>query len=151
MSALQRGSTMPDFRLPASTGQTLERGSFAGKVPVVVFFLTDHRTEGDRERIETYDRLLSEFGAERVQVLGVLKETAADVRRLAGEMDVNVPLLADAGGDMARDFDVPVDEAGPERFTIVANASGTIVGRFGPDDDGGAPDEVLDLVKSLSD
>lgn len=116
-----------DFRLPASTGHTLEFEAFRGKLPLVLVFVPD-TSASDGERLLTeLDKQLKDFGAERSQVLVVVNETARQVRELADSRELAVPLLADASGSMARDFEV-----GDRVVAVVADKTGNIERRFDP-------------------
>jgi len=138
---------LPPFSLPASTGQTLSRESFLGKVPVVVVFLADPRGPSDRELLQAYSRLLADFGATRTQVLAVARLTAREARELADELAVNVPLLADAGGEMAAAFDALAPDGTVRRLTVLADTDGGIVRRLEPSPPD--PDAVLHAVRDL--
>ena len=125
-----RTETIPDFRLPASTGQTLERASFMGKVPMVISFHPGFSHPGTGVLIASFNELLSDFGAQRSQVLIVVPETAADVRAYAAEHHISLPLLADPGHGMARAFDAFNDDEIVEPVLIVTDVNGVVVCRF---------------------
>lgn len=118
---------IPDFRLPASTGHTLEFEAFQGKVPLVLVFLAEPRTSDGERLLAELDRRLKDFGSERCQLLVIVKETARDVRELADRRGLAVPILADASGAMARDFD-----ADHSSVAVVADRDGNIERRFDP-------------------
>ena len=141
--------TIPNFRLPASTGQTLERDAFRGKVPIVIFFLPGIEERVDRDQIRRYDELLSDFGKERSQPLGVARATARSLRELSDEMELQLPLLADAGGEMARDFDALDPDGNPRRVTVLADAEGHVVRWFDPASPDGQADAMLNAVREL--
>lgn len=134
---------VPDFALPASTGQTLSRDSFVGKVPLVIVFLPDP-LGSDRSVVGTYSELLSEFGALRVQVLLVARVTAREARDIAAATGANVPLLADAGGAMATAFGAAGPDGTFRRVTIVTDEYGGIIRRLDPAPD---PAAVLHAVR----
>lgn len=140
---------IPNFRLPASTGQTLERDAYVGKVPLVIFFLPGIEDPVDRAQIRRYDELLSDFGRERSQPLGVARATARSLRDLSDEMDLQIPLLADAGGEMSRDFDVLDPDGRPRRVTVLADADGKVVRWFEPASAEGQADAMLNAVREL--
>jgi peroxiredoxin Q/BCP len=140
---------IPNFRLPASTGQTLERDAYVGKVPLVIFFLPGIDEPVDRDQIRRYDELLSEFGRERSQPLGVARATARELRDLSDEMGLRIPLLADAGGEMARDFDVLDPDGAPRRVTVLGDTDGRVVRVFDPASPDGQADAMLTAVREL--
>jgi len=141
----ERPPDIADFGLPASTGQTLRLDSFKGKVPVVIVFISDVASDEDRELLKQLDGRHKDFGAERSQLLVVMRSTARETRRLADEMGLTVPLLADASGAMARAYGAE-DEDGPHRIAVVADKEGRLRRRFDPlrvEGDPGSPSEAL--------
>lgn len=149
MSDVSSPRRIPAFRLPASTGQTLGSDAWLGKVPMVIFFLPGLDSEVDRAEVLDFDRMLSDFGTERSQVLGVVKETARRVREIADEMDLHIPVLADAGGEMIASFGVDEPDGRARRATFVVDVDGRIVRRFDP----APPDEqahtMLTAIRAL--
>lgn len=139
-----------DFRLPASTGHTLSFESFRGKVPLVIVFIPDADTPQSTSFLEELDRRHADFGSERAQVLAVTKETARRVRDLADQRGLSIPILADASGAMARQFEV----ADTGVSALVADKEGRIERRWDPLlDEGTDPaavvDSLLDALKAM--
>ena len=137
-------SQIGDFRLPASTGQTLSLESFQGKVPMVFVFL-DRESPRDRELLESLNSHLRDFGSERSQVLVILRITARQARELADERGMAIPILADASGAMARDFDAD-DGRSTRPVAIVADKDGRVVRRFDPIS---AEDDASEVTSAL--
>ncbi|KAA3640087.1 MAG: hypothetical protein DWP92_03620 [Armatimonadetes bacterium] len=73
---------IPDFRLPASTGQTLAKSAFIGKMPIVLIFVSDLSTDESVAVLTAFNDALSEFGDRVSQVLGVARLTARSARTL---------------------------------------------------------------------
>lgn len=136
--------TVPDFRLPASTGQTLELGSFLGKVPIVFTFL-DSSSERHLALLGEINGHLKDFGGERSQILVIMRLIAREVRELAEEGNLAVPILADASGAMARSFEVAADDDSAA-VAIVADKDGRVVRRFDPLPDEGDPAEIVESL-----
>ena len=92
------GRTAPDFRAPTSNGQTLDRASFLGKVPVVLLFPA--ADAADLAGVLTaFDARMVEFGHRRVQVLAVVDESPRTVREIAERIPLHaLTLLADQDG-----------------------------------------------------
>jgi len=89
------GSPAPDFRAPTSHGQTLDRASFVGKVPVALVFPAPE-TPDLAAALAPFDDRMIEFGRRRVQVLAVVPESPRTVRELAERMPLRaLTLLAD--------------------------------------------------------
>lgn len=148
------GDILPDFRLPASTGQTLEKASFLDNVPMVISFVPWAEGTGSRNAIaDEFNDRLSDFGARRAQVLLVADQTARVVRETAEAQDINVPILADPSRAFARACHA-VDDAGElSHATIVADTRGQIRSRFDdttPEVVGRALDAIVGITISRS-
>lgn len=138
-------SVIPDFRLPASTGHTLDLDSFLDATPLVLLFLDPH-SEDDRELLVELDQRLAEFGSERVQVLVVMALSARDVRQMAEELDLSVPIVADENRAMAREVNAPgsnAEESSP--VAIVTDERRMILRRFDSLDDD-KPSDIVDIL-----
>lgn len=141
MDARSSRAPLPDFRLPASTGQTLSQDSFRGKVPVAIVFLAG--LDENRDLIGTMNEALPRFGSERAQILAVAPASADDVRAFAEANDVVMPILADAGGEMATAYGVESDQP----WAVVADAEGRQVERL----DRLGEDGVTSLLRIVGD
>jgi peroxiredoxin len=94
------GSVAPDFRAPSSNGQTLDRASFLGKVPVALVFPALD-TADLAATLAPFDARMVEFGHRRVQVLAVIDESPRTVRELAEGIPLHaLTLLADQDGSI---------------------------------------------------
>jgi peroxiredoxin Q/BCP len=147
---VQIGDRIPDFRAPASTGQTLSWEAYRDKIPVILFFLSGTDRDGDAEELQGFDRLLSDFGSRRIQVLGVVKRTASEVRDLAGELRLDVPVLADPSGALAQAVDADRHDFTFRRATFVFDRTGRLAKELEPDSHAGHAQEVLDAVDELA-
>lgn len=147
---MQRLATIPEFRCPASTGQTLSYRSFRGKVSLVLLFLPDLTSPGGLVTLSELAGLHKSFGDQRCQVLAVVKATPRQVREFAAATDLTIPILADAGGAMIRDFGLADGYTGQALpAVVVADRHGQVVHRSEPpelDADG-----ILALVRGLGD
>lgn len=126
------GRLIPDFSLPASTGQTLSLDSFRGNTPLVIFFLPGLDSDEDRDLAMGYDKHLADFGRHRSQVLGVVKEQAKTVRNQAEEMELHLPILADASGAMIRDYGVDDADGRARHALVISDKDANLVRRFDP-------------------
>src|SRR3970040_1530491 len=98
------GRSIPEFSLPASTGQTLGLDSYRGKTPLAIFFLPSVEEDEDLALLRRYDEHLADFGKQRSQVHGVVRARARTVRDLADSMELHLPLLAGASAAMIREL-----------------------------------------------
>ena len=111
----------------------------------MVFVFLDQETPRDRDLLESLNSHLKDFGSERTQVLVVLRMTARQTRELADERGMSIPILADASGSMARDFDAD-DGRSNRSVAIVADKYGRIVRRFDPISPQDDPSEVTSAL-----
>ncbi len=142
---------IPGFRLPASTGHTLDFEAFRGKIPVALVFVSDPQSPKGVAVIEELNRRLKDFGSERSQVLAVARQTARSVREIADVRGLAMPILADASGAMARDFDADKESI----VAVVADPEGNIEARFDPFFDGTDPqpavEQLLEAIRAIGD
>lgn len=141
-----------DFSLPASTGQTLGLDSFKGKVPMVIVFVNLDSAE-DRDLLGEFSSHHKDFGTERSQILAVARVTARETREASEDMGLSIPVLADASGAMARDFNAEDGEGNTKRVAVVADKEGRVVRRFDPlpiqDDPTGVTEALLYAVRAI--
>lgn len=135
-----------DFSLPASTGQTLSFDSFRGKVPMVIVFLGDPPPEDDGSLLTALDSHLKDFGSQRSQLLVVIRATARKAREVADELELSVPLLADASGTMARDHGAEDDQGQRHLVALVVDKEGAIKRRFDPLPLEEGPDDAIEAL-----
>lgn len=112
---------VPDFSLPASTGQTLSLESFRGNTPLVIIFLPD--PHASLRMLKRFDERLADFGNERSQLLAVASVDAGEARQIADEHDLVLPLLADEAGAMAHELNL---QLACHPVVIVADKDGRI-------------------------
>jgi peroxiredoxin len=139
------GTSVPDFHLPASTGHTLQLDSFLGKTRVVFVFL-DHLSERHRRLLGEIDARLKEFGSQRAQVLVVMPLSARDTSQMAEELDLAVPVLADANGAMTRDFGADSSGTVHHPVAILADREGAVIRRFDALDEHDQVAEIVDVL-----
>ena len=111
----------------------------------MVFVFLDQESSRDLDLLENLNSHLKDFGSERAQVLVVLRVTARRARELADERGMAIPILADASGAMARDFDAD-DGSSNRSVAIVADKDGRVVRRFDPIS---AEDDASEVTKAL--
>lgn len=115
----------------------------------MVFFLTGLESDADHDEVEEFNQLHVRFGELRCQVLGVVKATAREVREFCDDRGITVPLLADAGGEMIRDFDAHTPEGRARRVTVVADRHGTVVRVEDPAPPNGHAEAMLEVVRAV--
>lgn len=146
---MRPGDQITPFRAPASTGHTLEWDAYRDKTPVVMVFLPGLHDTADLDELAEFDRIHSEFGEERVQVLGVVKATAKHVRDTAEEHGFTIPVLADASGEIISSFEVNEPDGSAKRATVIVDRSGTVAKVFDHAPPSGHAAAVLEAVREL--
>jgi peroxiredoxin len=133
---------VPDFSLPASTGQTLSLDSYRGKTPLVLVFVPDVKTS--LRILKRFSDRLADFGEERCQLLAVASLDAGEAKSVAEEHDLVLPLLADESGSMARQLNL---QLACHPVVIVADKDGRI--RESISYPGAHIEGILDRVRRL--
>ena len=130
MGKVDVGDAAPDFELPGTGGRTYRLSDYRGRKLILAFYPGDfttvctrqfcaYRNEGDR---------ITKLDAE---VLGISPQSVDSHERFAAEYSLNVPLLADEGRLVAKEYGVVagplvrrsiflVDEKGVIRYRHVA-------------------------------
>ena len=152
MTESQEPARIADFRLAASTGQTLAFDSFKGKVPLVIVFV-DLTSDEDRDLLTELSSHHKDFGSERSQILAVARATAREVRQASEDLGLTIPILADASGAMARDYQAEDEDGNTKRVAVVADKVGRVVRHFDPlpvqDDPTGVTEALLYAVRAI--
>lgn len=150
-TSIREDGLIADFQLPASTGHTLSLDAFKGKVPLAMVFLPDADSVESAPLLAELGRRHKDFGLERSQLLAVVKATARQVRQIADENDLSVPILADASGSMSREYGVSESQ---DPVALVADREGRIQGVWAPfvndpTDPTPAVDSLLEAIRGL--
>lgn len=102
---LQTGQPAPDFTLPHAGGGDVTLSALA-PAPVVVFFYPKDDTPGCTIEAGDFTRLMPDFAALGVQVLGISKDSVASHCAFRDKYELGVVLLSDAGGDTCERYGV---------------------------------------------
>lgn len=124
--ALAIGGPAIEFELPTLDGASAKRSAFAGRVQVINFWAP--WCAPCRREIPVLQKLRAEFGAGRVEVLGIALDEPEAVRGYVGEMAIDYPVLLASMTDFAL-----MRAYGNERdalpFTVIVDASGRVRAR----------------------
>lgn len=142
--------TIPDFRLPASTGQTLERDAYVGKVRLATVVLASDGADDVRGILDTLNRHFREFGKRSCQLLVFMPATASEVRDIAKELDIRYPILADPTNSYARASGAASATGEPTPSALIAARDGTVYTRMRGLSDGFVK-SMLESVDDLDD
>ena len=99
------GSDAPAFRLPSSTGETIDLAKLRGKT-VVLYFYPKADTPGCTKEACGFRDAIASYKKLDVPVFGVSPDPVDDVKRFADKFQLNFPLLADADHSVAEKYGV---------------------------------------------
>ena len=147
------GTKAPAFRLPASTGQTVDLKDFAGK-PVVVFFYPKADTPGCTKEACGFRDAIAGYQTAGVPVVGVSPDPVTDVTKFAEKFELNFPLLADADHAVCDAYGVWQEKSmygrkymGAARVTFVIGKDGKVAHVFEKVKPDGHDKEVMGWLK----
>ncbi len=118
---MRRGDLAPDFTLPDQDGATRTLSTLVSEGPVVLFFYPAAMTRGCTKESCHFRDLGARFAALGAQRVGISMDDVARQSQFATRYDLDYPLLADVGGNVARAYGVkrPVDLLRVRRSTFV--------------------------------
>ena len=90
------GEIAPTFKLPSSTGETIDLASFKGKKTVVLYFYPKADTPGCTKEACGFRDALADYDKANIAVLGISPDPEKDVTKFSTKFHLNFPLLADA-------------------------------------------------------
>lgn len=91
---LEPGDSAPDFTLTDQDGASVSLGDYAGE-KVVVYFYPAASTPGCTTQACDFRDNINSLSSAGYRVLGVSKDTTADLVRFRDEQGLNFPLLSD--------------------------------------------------------
>lgn len=100
---LETGAPAPDFSLPDDEGKLWSLRALRGRRVLLVFYPGDNTPVCTRQLCEIRDEADS-WDAAGVQVLGINPRNAASHARFRRRYAFPFPLLADAGGEVSRQY-----------------------------------------------
>ncbi|GAB2451785.1 peroxiredoxin Q/BCP [Conyzicola lurida] len=91
---LEIGAKAPDFSLQNQDGESVSLSDFSGK-KVIVYFYPAAGTPGCTTQACDFRDNINSLKSAGYQVLGVSKDTVADLKKFQAEQGLNFPLLSD--------------------------------------------------------
>ncbi len=151
---LETGKKAPAFTLPASTGQTVRLGDFAGKNRVVLYFYPKADTPGCTKEACGFRDAIAGYKKLKVPVFGVSPDPVAAVKKFAEKFKLNFPLLADEDHAVCDKYGVWQEKSmygrkywGAARTTFVIGTDGKIEKVFEKVKPEGHDREVLEYLE----
>jgi len=148
-------SKIPDFSLPATSGQTFNLAAQAGKI-VVIYFYPKDSTPGCTTEGQQFRDLHTEFAALDTVILGVSRDSVKSHENFKAKQSFPFELGSDADEAVCSLFGVMKMKnmygkqvRGVERSTFVIDRSGVLRREWRGVKVPGHAQEVLDFVKTL--
>jgi len=148
-------TAVPDFSLPATSGQTFNLAAQAGQV-VVIYFYPKDSTPGCTTEAQQFRDLHGEFAAAGAVILGVSRDSLKSHENFKTKQALPFELGSDADEAVCTLFAVMKlknmygkQVRGVERSTFVIDRSGVLRREWRGVKVPGHAQEVLDFVKTL--
>jgi peroxiredoxin Q/BCP len=123
----QVGELAPDFELPAQGGERVRLSDFRGRQTVVLYFYPKDDTSGCTAQACSFRDSYEVFTEAGAQVIGVSSDSVASHEGFAQRYRLPFLLLADAGGEVRKAYDVPATFGIlPGRVTYVIDRAGVV-------------------------
>ncbi len=132
MSSIAIGKAVPNLRLPATGGRTVDLKSLRGK-RVVVYFYPKDSTPGCTTESCDFGSLHAQFTKANTVILGVSRDSLSSHEKFKAKFEFPFDLLSDADEELCRLFNVIREKnmygrkvLGIERSTFLIDADGKL-------------------------
>ncbi len=142
-AGLREGAEAPDFELPADDGTTFRLSSLRGAKPIVLYFYPKDETPGCTKQACAYRDASDSYAARGIAIYGVSVDDTASHAAFRAHHRLNFPLLSDAGGEVAKKFNVLGENGRAKRTTFVIGLDGRIFRVLGDVDPTTDPSDAL--------
>ena len=146
----------PNFKLPASTGETIDLADYHGR-RVVLYFYPRAATPGCTTEACGFRDAIAGYRKLDVPVFGVSPDPIEDVEKFGEKFKLNFPLLADADHKVCEKYGVWQEKNmygrkywGAARTTFVIGADGKIEHVFEKVKPQGHDQEVLEYLRGTA-
>ncbi|SHI81843.1 peroxiredoxin Q/BCP [Hymenobacter daecheongensis DSM 21074] len=125
---LQVGDQAPDFTLKTTTGDTFRLADQRGQRSVVLYFYPKDDTPGCTAQACSFRDQYEDFQDLGAEVVGISSDDEQSHQKFTEKHRLPFPLLADAGGQVRKRYEVPRALLGllPGRVTFVIDKNGVI-------------------------
>lgn len=152
---VELGKKVPNFKIPSSSGETLNLTSLKGKKVVLYFYPKDNTPGCTTEGIE-FNELLQQFKKQNAVIFGVSRDSLKSHEKFICKYDFKFELLSDEEEELCQLFDVIKEKnmygkkvMGIERSTFVLDEDQKLVGEFRKIKAQGHAAEILKFIKDL--
>ena len=125
---LQIGDQAPDFTLKTTDGETFRLSEQHGRHSIVLYFYPKDDTPGCTAEACSFRDQYQDFQDLGAEVVGVSSDSEASHQKFTQKHRLPFPLLADSGGKVRKQYEVPRALLGllPGRVTFVIDKQGII-------------------------
>jgi thioredoxin-dependent peroxiredoxin len=120
----QVGDAAPDFELDG-TGGSFRLSDHRGERVILLFYPGDN-TAVCTKQFCSYRDNAEAFGALDATVVGISSQSVASHRAFTDTNSLNVPLLADESGDVAKSYSAHAPVVGTKRAVIIVDEEGVV-------------------------
>ena len=124
--SINEGDPAPDVELALHDGKKVPLGELKGELVFVYFYPKDD-TPGCTVEAQGLRDSYTELTSAGVKVFGVSLQDAESHKAFIDKHELPFPLVVDAGGDVARAFDVPVKGEYAARHSFLIGKDGKLV------------------------
>lgn len=154
MAAPTLNRVAPDFKCPATSGQTIQLKSLRGK-KVVLYFYPKDNTPGCTTEGQDFRGLHTKFRRQNVVILGVSRDSLTSHEKFKEKQKFPFELLSDPDEQLCRKYDVIKEKSlygrkfmGVERSTFLIDEQGKLRKEWRKVKVKGHAAEVLEAVKN---
>ena len=155
MSPVTVGKSVPNFKLPATGGRTVDLKGLRGNA-VVVYFYPKDSTPGCTTEGCDFASLHDKFRRRKAVILGVSRDSLASHEKFKAKFEFPFDLLSDGDESLCQLFDVIREKnmygkkvMGVERSTFLIDAEGKLRAEWRKVSVKGHAAEVLAAVEAL--
>src|SRR5215218_4110762 len=124
MASPQVGDPAPDFELDGTAG-SFHLAEHRGERVVLLFYPGDNTPVCTRQFCSYRDNA-AEFGALDATVVGISSQSVDSHESFIAEHGLNVPLLADEDGEVAKAYGAHTPVVGTKRAAIIVDEKGAV-------------------------
>ena len=149
------GKSAPTFKLPSSTGETIDLKQVTAAQPVVLYFYPRADTPGCTKEACGFRDAIASYKKADVAVFGISPDPVDRVKKFSDKFKLNFPLLADEDHAVAERYGVWREKNmygrkywGVGRVTFVIGRGGKVRHVFDPVKPEGHDKEVMQWLRS---
>jgi thioredoxin-dependent peroxiredoxin len=150
---MKQGQKAPTFKLPSSTGETIDLKDYRGK-KVVLYFYPRADTPGCTKEACGFRDAITSYKKLDVPVFGISPDPVDDVRKFSEKFNLNFPLLADEDHAVTEKYGAWQEKSmygkkyfGAARTTFIIDEEGKIEHVFEKVKPEGHDQEVLEYLR----